>query len=114
LLSSVISDVFEQNDEGHLADLLSNWAQSNEEYKKQSSQPNQKAKNQTLPLEAKEEKKKKQSQQTLNEEGSHSDRTAQTSSNNADSGGNNLSPLSIVESEADADASEEESSHGHK
>jgi hypothetical protein len=113
LLSSVIADVFEQNDEGHLADLLSNWAQSNEEYKKQSSQPNQKTKNQTLPLEA-EEEKKKQSQQTLNEEGSHSDRTAQTSSNNADSGGNNLSPLSIVESEADADASEEESSHGHK
>jgi bacterioferritin (cytochrome b1) len=113
LLSSVIADVFEQNDEEHLADLLSNWAQSNEEYKKQSSQPNQKAKNQTLPLEA-EEEKKKQSQQTLNEEGSHSDRTAQTSSNNADSGGNNLSRLSIVESEADADASEEESSHGHK
>jgi bacterioferritin (cytochrome b1) len=113
LLSSVIADVFEQNDEEHLADLLSNWAQSNEEYKKQSSQPNQHAGNQTLPLGA-EDEKEEQSQQTLNEEDSRSDTTTQTSSNSGNSDGTNLSPLSLVESEADADTSEEDSSHGLK
>jgi bacterioferritin (cytochrome b1) len=111
LLSSVIADVFEQNDEEHLADLLNNWAQSNEEYKKQSSQPNKNSKNEAFAL-TDEEQNNGQSHQTLDEEINHSDRADQTSSNSDDSDGHSLSPLSLVESEADGDTSEEESSHG--
>ena len=111
LLSSVIADVFKRNDEEDLADLLNNWAHSNEEYKKHSSRPNQNTKNQSLPLEA-EEERNKQTQQTLDEEINRNDSTAQTSSNSDDSDGHNLSPLSLVESEGDADTSEEDSNNG--
>ena len=111
LLSSVIADVFKRNDEEDLADLLNNWAHSNEEYKKHSSRPNQNTKNQSLPLEA-EEERNKQTQQTLDEEINRNDSTAQTSSNSDDSDGHNLSPLSLVESKADADTSEEDSNNG--
>jgi hypothetical protein len=111
LLSSVIADVFKRNDEEDLADLLNNWAHSNEEYKKHSSRPKQSTKNQPSPLEA-EEETNKQSQQTLDGEINRNDSTAQRSSNSDDSDGHNLSPLSLVESKADADTSEEDSNNG--
>jgi hypothetical protein len=107
LLSSAIADVFEQNDEEHLAELLSNWAQSNEEYKKHSSQPQQSSDDRGLSLEN-EESNNHQSQRTLADEINRNDGTEQESSNSDDSEVQELTPLSLAESDVDTDTSEEE------
>ena len=111
LLSSAIIDVFEANDEGELAELLNNWAQSNEEYKKQSSSPGRSIESDQSAL-ADHESSSKQNQQTLDDKISPDNRTAQDNSKNGDSAGRSLSSLSLAESETTADTSEEESNDG--
>jgi len=111
LLSSAIIDVFEANDEGELAELLNNWAQSNEEYKKQSSSPGQSPESDQSAL-ADHESSSKQSQQTLDDKISPDNRTDQDNSKNGNSAGHSLSSLSLAESETNADTSEEESNNG--
>jgi len=111
LLSSAIIDVFEANDEGELAELLNNWAQSNEEYKKQSSSPGRSIESDQSAL-ADHESSSKQNQQTLDDKISPDNRTAQENSENSDSAGRSLSSLSLAESETTADTSEEESNDG--
>lgn len=111
LLSSAIIDVFEANDEGELAELLNNWAQSNEEYKKQSSSPSQSTESDQSAL-PDHESSSRQSQQTLDDKISPDNRADQGNSKNNDSSGRSLSSLSLAESEANGDTSEEESNNG--
>jgi hypothetical protein len=99
LLSSAIIDVFEANDEGELADLLNHWAQSNGEYKKQSSLPTQPT-DSTQPLFTESEAAKKQNQETLDERLNQNDTSDQIDPNSPESNGNNLSSLSLAESES--------------
>ena len=107
LLSSVIADVFERNDEEELAELLNNWAQSNEEYKKESSQPHQISKDQEPAL-ADREKNDRQNQRTLADELNGNDVITETSSNSDNSESHNLSPLSLADTDVDAEMSEED------
>jgi hypothetical protein len=96
LLSSAIIDVFEANDEPELASFLNNWAQSNNEYRKQSSLPNQSA-DEKQPLFTESES---ENQETLDERLNRNDTSDQTGSMSPESNGNNLSSLSLADSES--------------
>lgn len=98
LLSSAIIDVFEANDEPELASFLNNWAQSNNEYRKQSSLPNQSADGKQ-PLFT-ESESVNQNQETLDERLNRNDSSDQTGSSSPESNGNNLSSLSLADSES--------------
>jgi len=98
LLSSAIIDVFEANDEPELASFLNDWAQSNNEYRKQSSLPNQSA-DEKQPLFT-ESESVNQNQETLDERLNENDTSDQTGSMSPESNGNNLSSLSLADSES--------------
>ena len=99
LLSRAIIDVFEANDEVELADLLNDWAQSNREYKKQSSLPTQSS-DSTQPLFTESEATNNQNQETLDVRLNRNETSDQTDSSSPESNGDNLKSLSLSESES--------------
>jgi len=105
LLSSAIIDVFNANDEVEFAELLNNWARSNEEYRKQSSLPNQSAESKPTSLEDT-QLNDGESQQTLEEKINTNGEDSQrdSTSGNADY---NLSALSLTKSDSNAESGEE-------
>jgi len=104
LLSSSIIDVFDKNDEVEFAELLNDWARSNEEYRKQSSRPNQSSEPEASSLEDT-QSSDNESQQTLKDRISRSDESNDTESN-SDSVGHNLNSLSLSNSESNTESGE--------
>jgi hypothetical protein len=107
LLSSAIIDVFEANDEAELAELLNNWAQSDGEYRKQSSLPEQPAEDERSHY-IESETTQTQDQQTLDDRSTRNDTSETASTGNSDAADYDLSSLSVGESQQPESSAEEE------